>query len=274
MTELQVVIGVLLVLAALIFPALSGAKKKAQEAQCANNLRQLGIAMENFVSINHGYPFRSALHSPPFREGLRSAPADFPNADWEDALGAYASGFVWNTNRHPWQSSGLFHCPSARPPSCPTWPEHICYADYGYNAYGLSSYFDSRGSLGLSPILEWTNEDNGIFDMSPLDVQQPVRESQIVMPSDMMAIGDGFRGNSQIVEDGSNQLWRGKGYGIREIASSTRRAYSRHSARAEVVFCDGHVMAQTLTSLFKDDGDGALGRWNRDHQPHRERLAH
>jgi len=37
-------------------------------------------------------------------------------------------------------------------------------------------------------------------------------------------------------------------------------------------FCDGHVEGLKLEALFKDKSDHALRRWNRDHQPHRERL--
>jgi hypothetical protein len=39
------------------------------------------------------------------------------------------------------------------------------------------------------------------------------------------------------------------------------------------VFCDGHVESPTLSFLFTDTRAAALRRWNRDHQPHRDRLA-
>jgi hypothetical protein len=38
-------------------------------------------------------------------------------------------------------------------------------------------------------------------------------------------------------------------------------------------FCDSQVELPTLKFLFADTSDAALRRWNRDHQPHRERLA-
>jgi prepilin-type processing-associated H-X9-DG protein len=44
-------------------------------------------------------------------------------------------------------------------------------------------------------------------------------------------------------------------------------------ARANVVFCDGHVESPTLKFLFEDTSDAALARWNRDHLPHREKLS-
>jgi prepilin-type processing-associated H-X9-DG protein len=45
------------------------------------------------------------------------------------------------------------------------------------------------------------------------------------------------------------------------------------AGKANVVFCDGHVESPTLPFLFADTSDAALSRWNRDHQPHREKLS-
>ena len=49
--------------------------------------------------------------------------------------------------------------------------------------------------------------------------------------------------------------------------------FTRHQAKANVVFCDGHVESPTLKFLFEDTSDAALVRWNRDHLPHREKLS-
>jgi prepilin-type processing-associated H-X9-DG protein len=43
-------------------------------------------------------------------------------------------------------------------------------------------------------------------------------------------------------------------------------------AKANVVFCDGHIESPSLKSLFEDAVDPALIRWNRDNLPHRELL--
>jgi len=40
-----------------------------------------------------------------------------------------------------------------------------------------------------------------------------------------------------------------------------------------VVFCDGHVESPPLQFLFEDTSADALSRWNRDHEPHREKLS-
>jgi prepilin-type processing-associated H-X9-DG protein len=47
----------------------------------------------------------------------------------------------------------------------------------------------------------------------------------------------------------------------------------RHNGKANVLFCDGHIESSKLTSMFEDQSDAALSRWNRDHQPHREQSG-
>ena len=98
----------------------------------------------------------------------------------------------------------------------------------------------------------------------------PVAESEVVSPSEMMAIGDGFIGNNGFIQDGIGFLWRVGG--ARGDPESNKRSYARHQGRANVVFCDGHVKSPTLEFLFEDTSDAALVRWNRDHLPHRDGL--
>jgi len=85
----------------------------------------------------------------------------------------------------------------------------------------------------------------------------PIAESEVVTPSDMMAIGDCFEGNALLRRE-SIEFFEGCG-----------NALARHQRKANVVFCDGHVESPTLKVLFEDTGDTALARWNRDNQPHR-----
>jgi prepilin-type processing-associated H-X9-DG protein len=54
---------------------------------------------------------------------------------------------------------------------------------------------------------------------------------------------------------------------------AVQRIFLSHQGKANVVFCDGHVESPTLPFLFADTSDAALSRWNRDHQPHREKLS-
>jgi prepilin-type processing-associated H-X9-DG protein len=99
----------------------------------------------------------------------------------------------------------------------------------------------------------------------------PISESEVVSPSEMIAIGDGFIGGNEIIVDGIGELIRT--YGLQDKLGSTKRAYARHQGKANVVFCDGHVESPKLQFLFEDTSDAALSQWNRDHLPHREKLS-
>lgn len=170
----------------------------------------------------------------------------------------------------------LLICPATRPIDPMTVPEASKFIPvdgglavasgwkhYGYNSLGA---FDGRETFGLARI----------------------SESAVLVPSNMLAIGDAFMsGPHGTVIEGSasglgDLLWRtdwdhffssldlqGDTDLARRIRISMTRSPKRHNSRANAVFCDGHVAGLTFHELFIDTSDAALARWNYDNRPHR-----
>jgi prepilin-type processing-associated H-X9-DG protein len=127
----------------------------------------------------------------------------------------------------------------------------------------------SANSLGLGGNHIWIG---GLQEAAP-----PINDSDVAVPSEMIAIGDGFKGANDVLQDGWFFLWR-TAVSEHEFTAdgrylgSTKRAFSRHQGQANVMYCDGHIESPKLKFLFDDTTDKALMRWNRDHNPHRELL--
>ena len=223
--ELQVVIVIIGILVALLLPALSQAKKRAQRIQCVGNLHQLGIGLQVILASDHSYPL-----------GFGGTNGD---GSWIGQLAIQGLGISQPLTNYI--RTGVWHCPSA------LWlkpDENVLPICYGYNFGGIVSDEKADDNFGLG---------------GRPSTHTPVKDSEVVVPADMIAIGDVFEQRLALTRD--------------PIFDFALIAHQRHQGNANVVFCDGHVESPMLKFLFADTSDAALSRWNRDHQPHRERLV-
>ena len=276
--ELLVVIAIIAIMAALLLPALTRARRQAQSAYCKNNLRQLGVALQLYTVDNDSkYPFYWTLVW-----GGDAAGALGAVNCWQLCLQPYLGGPAIT---HPgfgkadgdaYLRSVWTNCPNFR---CPGYggPTDSFSGSYAYNAFGVGA---PAGWLDVIPIfgLGWYSfVDRGFGGTAPR--VKPITTARVLAPADMIAVCDSrVRGlyAPGLTPSGPPSSYPGPA-GTKWLATDiicVGKSWGlllnpeRHGKAYNLVFCDAHVEGSAPNIAFNITNCAV--RFNNDHQPHRE----
>lgn len=228
--ELLVVVAVIAILAALLLPALASAKRKAAQATCINNQKQLGLGMQMYLQDNSG---------------------TFPGIASRWIYGFHTEDWVyWRTNTAIYppftQSPILTSVPGLQKPSlrCPLdisddGRNSLNNVDnygpypfsYSFNGYGLDGNGNNRG---MSSVIETSSGTTNKYLFKEGIVRNPALKIMLAEEPATYDASDNPQGtNGEIINDGRWDVPDGDTLTI------------RHGGKADVTFADGHVLAVT-----------------------------
>lgn len=245
LVELLVVIAIIGILLALLLPAVNAARESARRIQCANNMKQIGTAMEQFVSRHRAYP--PCLTHEPSRHNSMSFLLGF--MEQERITQQLDFNFDWDS---PENAAAIANdIPMIRCPSAPGSREQITdYAGCTAIAATLFDFLVNRGDVafresvvrfGLLPIRTLRRPGDVIDGLSHTfsyfeSAGKPGGYEEGALSKDLKPAGGHWADNQTAFP-----LWALCGVNRLINCSNHRGVYAFHPGGAHFLYGDGSV---------------------------------
>ncbi len=249
--ELLVVIAIIAILAAMLLPALSRAKARAQEAGCISNMRQWGLADNMYIDDNNQvFPY------PRYQDSYAGS-VDQDNPAWlsiptyhnhtppegDDVWFNALPSYVGNKPLYQWAYSptifyvahSIFNCPMA-----------ISQGIASIDAQAGTDKYDMIP--GVRPLFSYCMNSKALANLN-IDQYVTVLKSQMVVNPSAFVLFSDVRDRSvetPYYGDSGNQITLATPHGY------TTRFSSRHNSGGNITFSDGHVSYYKYNYVVSD----------------------
>ncbi len=204
--ELLIVIAIIALLAAILFPAFATARESARRSVCLSNLKQMGMAIQQYTQdYDELYPSIGRFSS---------------------NVGHFTSGMysdTWSLSLPYLKNEQIFRCPSdANPPDCT--PEYGCMEDGKEISYAFN---------GGPAFPGFGQKMGGIYSSRPASGPLGTSLAAVTTPSDAFVAADGW--------DVAWHFMAPDAYSLSTMPS--KLSSWRHRGWRNCLFADGHVKA-------------------------------
>jgi prepilin-type N-terminal cleavage/methylation domain-containing protein/prepilin-type processing-associated H-X9-DG protein len=227
--ELLVVIAIIAILAAMLLPALAGAKKRAQNIACLNNMRQWGLAFRMYAEENGDFVPEEGDTTQPISYTGSATATDNKDYAWYNLVAVYVGqqtlvNLYKTTNAPLPETSSIFSCPSAPDPNPSVYPGYppLLKMAKAYFMYGENS----RLCINYS-----TRKTTGVAQTKLTDISKP---------TDTIFLAE-VDGNSATTPSVSVVT----GY----------YAIARHNKRGNFAMCDGSTRSATTNEFWRTSSE-------------------
>jgi len=241
--ELLVVIAIIAILAAILFPVFAQAREKARQASCLSNMKQIGLALNSYITDYDGtYPFSLSNGAGPLFPfqpridpyikggGVYSCPTNFVGQDEQYTLpvaagspGSYTVGTRYGNSYKPnrnvmWQASTTVagQRPFPMTDAMQTRPaDTIAFVDTTWGGTELDYGGVDRGNAGAGGV-NITNQTRPWGGIDPV--------------------------SGQPIAIGSASGWDPPRLDLPALVA--------HQGQTNLLFCDGHVKSMKVRNTF------------------------
>ena len=249
--ELLVVVAIIALLSAILFPVFSRVRENARRATCQSNLKQLGLAITQYTQdYDETFPMVNTNFWCDDSVALPACPAGSP------------AMITMQTNLTPYvKDSQIWKCPDTA--GTRDWATN----DYGYAAYMGELEFD--GLSYTDPGLVVTSSLSSLKSPSTLIMMTDVMTA-VVNPGPLWASsssdpstwieysihhtqqafgsGDGVMDPPNVMTTNQPNGLGNNGHGV--VNGGNAWPAPRHLGTTNALYCDGHVKAEFVNELF------------------------